>query len=620
MSVGKHALTQAVDARADEELVSFWEQAWPQAMACWSPYLKLGAPKLCLSTTESQKAGLQGSFAAIRLDNQRIVIDLEQVRKYHVEDYATEVLAHEIGHHMLAPGTMSDHLRCLARIRRGLPTLEQHVPMIANLYTDLLVNDRLQRSAGLRMDQVFRALIDTTNVPSHLWTLYLRIMEELWDLEPHELGSGATDDRLEGDAWLGARVIRVYGADWIDGAGRFAALVLPYLAEDTDALKDTDRHGDTIGAGEGSTPNGLAALDDGELNGSLHPSKDPRIVGDQAPLPRSAGDAQAKGAQGLGQSRPPYEYAQILRDAGMELSDLDAAAMYYRELALPHLVPFPRRLAPPVSDPLPEGLEPWALGDPLDDLDWFQSVLVSPTVFPGLTTVQRVWGNSEGPDPAEQPVDLDIYVDSSGSMPDPTVTLSYPALAGAIVCLSALRAGSAVQATLWSGPGQVLTTDGFIRDPNRILRVLIGYFGGSTQFPLGVLRSTYDPSRVLRRSVHLLQISDDGIDTMVAENDSRNDDGWSARQAMQRAGGGGTMVLQLYAPLDQQPQTREVATVAGIPFENSPLETIRNLRDVEGWRVYVVQTLEELLGFARAFAKEHYQPKPSAKPIAGSRQ
>jgi hypothetical protein len=601
----------------DQELVGLWEQAWPQAMACWSPYLKLGAPKLCLSTKESQKAGLQGSFAAIRLDNQRIVIDLEQVRTYHIEEYSTEVLAHEIGHHMLAPGTMTDHLRCLARIRRGLPTLEQHVPMIANLYTDLLVNDRLQRSAGLRMDQVFRALIDTSSVPNRLWTLYLRIMEELWDLEPHELGSGETDDRLDGDAWLGARVIRVYAADWIDGAGRFAALILPYLAEDADALKDSDRHGDTISAGAGSAPSGLAGLDDGEVNGSMHPSKDPRIVGDQVPTSRRTEEEVAKGGTGPGQCRPPYEYAQILRDAGMELSDLDAAAMYYRELALPHLVPFPRRLAPPVSDPLPEGLEPWALGDPLDDLDWFQSVMVSPTVFPGLTTVQRVWGNSEGSDPAEQPVDLDIYVDSSGSMPDPTTTLSYPALAGAIVCLSALRAGSAVQATLWSGPGQVLTTDGFIRDPNRILRVLIGYFGGSTQFPLGVLRDTYDPSRVLRRNVHLLQISDEGIDTMVAENDLRNDDGWSARQAMKRGGGGGTMVLQLYAPLDPKPQTRDVPTVANSEFLDSSFNTIRNLRDVEGWRVYDVQTLEELLGFARSFAKEHYQAKPEQKSADG---
>ena len=333
----------------DSTLIAQWEQAWPRAMACWSPFLKLRPPLLCTTTAEAVAAGLTGSFAAIRLDNQRITINLEEIRKYRIEGYAVEVLAHEIGHHMLAPGTMTDHVRCLARIRRGLPTLEQHVPMIANLYTDLLVNDRLQRSSGLRMHEVFRALIDPKSVPTKLWTLYLRIMEELWDLAPHELGSGETDDRMEGDAWLGSRLIRVYGSDWIDGAGRFAALVLPYLADDTDALKDAEVHGDTVRAGDGSRPSGLAAIDAGELGGAMHPSEDPRITGD----PTSSGSGSqnpsgdAPNGPGGGQSRPPFEYAQILRDAGLDLSDLDAAAMYYRELALPA----PRSVSPPPHSP-----------------------------------------------------------------------------------------------------------------------------------------------------------------------------------------------------------------------------------------------------------------------------
>ena len=590
----------------DATLIAEWEKAWPRATMCWSPFLKLRPPLLCTTTREAVEAGLTGSFAAIRLDNQRITINLEEVRRYGIEGYAVEVLAHEIGHHMLAPGTMTDHVRCLARIRRGLPTLEQHVPLIANLYTDLLVNDRLQRSSGLRMNEVFRALIDSESVPTRLWTLYLRIMEELWDLAPHELGSGETDDRMEGDAWLGARLVRVYGGEWIDGAGRFAALVLPYLAEDTDALKDATVHGDTVRAGDGSRPSGLAAIDAGELDGAMHPSEDPRITGDPTASAAGLPPGNAPAGPSAGQSRPPFEFAQILRDAGLDLSDLDAAAMYYRELALPHLVPFPRRRTPPVADPLPEGIEPWSLGDPLDDLDWFQSVMISPTVIPGLTTVQRVWGNSEGADPSDEPVDLDIYVDSSGSMPNPTQSLSYPALAGAVICLSALRAGSAVQATLWSGPGEVLTTDGFVRDPDRILRVLIGYFGGSTQFPLGVLRDTYAPSRVLRRRVHLLQISDEGIDTMVADADTPDDLGWSARRAMKRADGGGTMVLQLWGALDPTPGSPPS------PYLDSSYQTIRNLRDNEGWRVYPVSSLEQLLDFARAFSKEHYQPADDA--------
>ena len=40
------------------------------------------------------------------------------------------------------------------------------------------------------------------------------------------------DLELEGDAYLGARLIRSYAREWLDGSGRFAALCLPYLQED----------------------------------------------------------------------------------------------------------------------------------------------------------------------------------------------------------------------------------------------------------------------------------------------------------------------------------------------------------------------------------------------------
>src|SRR5690606_11610199 len=142
--------------------------------------------------------------------------------------------------------------------------------------------------------------------------------------------------------------------------------------------------------------------------------------------------------------------------AGLALSDHEVAVRYYREQAIPHLIPFPRRKLPQSTDPLPEGLEPWDIGEPLDDVDWVQSVLTSPTVVPGMTTVKRLWGTSPGNAPQLEPLDLDLYVDSSGSMANPQRQISYPALAGAVICLSALRVGARVQATLWSGTQQFL--------------------------------------------------------------------------------------------------------------------------------------------------------------------
>lgn len=142
----------------DDALIARWRAAWPDALAVWSRYTRLRDPRLCSTTVSAAGEGLSGSFAMIRLLDQSVVIDLQAVRQYALEDFGVEILAHEIGHHVLAPATALDHFRLIARMRRALPTLEQHAAMVANLYTDLCINDRLQRQAGLRMETIYRKL------------------------------------------------------------------------------------------------------------------------------------------------------------------------------------------------------------------------------------------------------------------------------------------------------------------------------------------------------------------------------------------------------------------------------------------------------------------------------
>ena len=125
--------------------------------------------------------------------------------------------------------------------------------MVANLYTDLLINDRLQRGAGLRMADIYRAIV-AGGEGGAVWALYTRIYEILWSLERGSLGGGKTDDRIEGDAWLGARLVRSYARDWLDGAGRFAALLLPHLLEDQKSAKLIEKLLDTQNAAAGGDP------------------------------------------------------------------------------------------------------------------------------------------------------------------------------------------------------------------------------------------------------------------------------------------------------------------------------------------------------------------------------
>lgn len=587
--------------RSSEQRLAHWRAAWPKALAHWSKYTRLHDPLLCETKVAAAKEGLSGSFAMIKLADKSVVIDMAAAGELALDDYAVEILAHEIGHHVLAPSTALDHFRLLARIRAGLPTLEGHAGMIANLYTDLLINDRLQRQEGLRMDGVYAKIHaahaanpEKNDAPANgLWTLYTGIYEELWGLERGSIGGPVKGDHIIGDVWLGARLVRVYAQDWLTGGSRFAALVLPYLVAGDGAGAMTALLQDTAMAGEGSEPGAISNIDPGEQGDNIHPSKDSQITGEapddgtgaQTDDGDNSMDPGGKGRQ-KGQRREPFEYGEILRAAGVTLSDSEIAMRYYREQALPHLVSFPKRVQSRLAEPQIEGMEQWDLGDPLEYIDWLGSLIQAPQPIPGVTTMRRTYGEEAGSDQQVQPVDLDLYVDSSGSMPNPKRQISYLTLAGTIIALSALKSGARVQATLWSGKKQFMSTDGFVTREQDVLNILTGFYGGATAFPIHKLRDTYADRDAHSRVAHILMISDDGISTMFDE-DEQGRSGWDiSARALACAGGGGTMALNLWS-LDEQPwKTRA--------------------EQEQGWHIERVSDFAELVTFARSFSQRHY--------------
>ncbi len=577
-----------------EDLRERWMEAWPRALACWSPFVKLRDPVFCLTEAEQRANNLSESFAKIGLADQDIWVGLVEVDRRGLQDLSTEVLAHEIGHHIFAPGDLGDHARALMRARRGLPGQEQHAPLIVNLYQDLLINDRLQRSARLDMAGLYRRMEASRpkgEKTSSLWNLYMRIYEILWALQSGTLARGPVDDATEGDAQLGARLIRSYAHDWLRGSGRFAALCLRYLIADgknQPRLVRAQLDATELGKG-GEIPMGLGDLDPGELSECQHPSLDPVLTGLDGEGKEEAGAGEA-----TGQAREPFELGQVLRAMGMNVSDEDLAARYYREKALPHIIPFPRRELPQSEEPEMEGLEPWDFGSPLEDVDWLESVIASPRVVPGVTTRQRFWGKMDGAQPRVEPVDLDLYLDCSGSMPNPRTSMSFLALAGTIVMLSALRVGSAVQATLWSGVNQFVCTPGFVRDEAALMRILTGFIGGGTAFPLHMFRKTYENRKPHDRPVHILIVSDEGVDTM-ASRDERGTDGMElARMALEKARAGGTMVLNLWSDKN---------------LENPYFK----LAAAMGWDIHRVTGWEQLVSFARAFSRRQYYREPAER-------
>lgn len=590
---------------ADEydPLRTAWQAAWPAALAHWSRFVQLHEPAWCVTPAEEKKEHLSGSFAMIRLVDHAIVVSLRQVKESGLERFAAEILAHEIGHHVYCPADLTDNARLFARIRAGLPTKEAYAPLVSNLYSDLLINDRLQRSAGLDMAGVYKQLGGDENGESQLWAVYLRIYESLWNLPKGELARGEADARLEQDARLGARLIRSYAKDWVQGAGRFAALCLPYLiADDEKGLlcKKFVLLCDTRCAGDGGFPDGLTEIEDGELC-PIHPAEDPDLTGLDIPFEESDGDGASRGRTPGALSgrktaktfRQPFEYAEVLKAAGVNLDVREITARYYRELALPHLIPFPVKHLPQAADPLPEGLDLWDIDTPLERMDWFGTLLSGPNPIPGVTTRQRLYGESPSGDPATRPFDLYLGIDCSGSMGDPAHHLSYPVLAGAIIALSALRAGSKVKVVLSGEPGKTLSTDGFVRTQAVVLKTLASYLGTGYSFGIHRLAETFDDDGKRKHPSHILVVSDNDIFSML-EQKGGGRLGWDvALEAIRQCGGGGTYVLQLPTAVlsDQWPQ---------------PVRANLDRMKRDGWAVSLVNTMEELVAFARQFSKANY--------------
>ncbi|MCR2799816.1 VWA domain-containing protein [Microbacterium sp. zg-Y818] len=479
------------------------------------------------------------------------------------------VFAHEIGHHVLAPSTRIDALKIRHQLGRALVASgadairKDDLALLSNLWTDLLVNARvamLQRRRDGEPEpgiiRLSRALYrDSYDTPHRLWWVYLRTYELVWNLPaatlcaaqppapPAPRAVDAFDEvpldqipahrrmseemlrnaRREAariaaeldsvittrpalDADLLAGLVRTFAVDPVGGALRFGVLAAPYLVEG-------QRRG---GPGIAGAPGGCAADE-----AAPTPHELGRVLADRrlsGALPDRSGREPARGTgrSTVRAGDAPGQSLDLART--LELySTVDAEAVtaaWYRLEATPWVRPLrQRRPARPVPE-LPGPLEAWELGDDLADIDWSATLQAGADIVPGVTTRRRSFLDDE-PEPQESSIALDLYVDSSGSMPDPRDG-SPAVLAGTILALSVLRGGGRVRVTSFSGSGQVAGDEAFSRDPARIVGDLAWFFAGGTTFPLDLLERRYaplpPPAEEVRR--HLVVLSDDGLESM----------------------------------------------------------------------------------------------------------
>ncbi len=189
-------------------------------------------------------------------------------------------------------------------------------------------------------------------------------------------------------------------------------------------------------------------------------------------------------------------------------------ARQYARLVEQHLVRLPATVPPP--DPyLPTVPEAWQAGDDPRAIDWTRSGLAAGR----LAAIAPLRRELEADLPAEASLDipaLEIYLDTSGSMPDPSAAVNVMTLAALILATSAIRKRGVVRAVVYSYGNPRVSAWLYGEDVARAF--LLQYAGGGTLFPFDVLEHHADERRDALRVV----ISDSDFLANCAEKGARD--------------------------------------------------------------------------------------------------
>lgn len=538
--------------------------AWQSALDLWG--VQLHPPNMVRDSAT-------GTFAWFTFPPS-ISIDLDELTRQGAENHLISVFAHEIGHHVLSPSTRIVSFKLAQQMARAIVASDPRraVPVtsmarhLSNLWSDLLINDRVVRMQrrlhpGAEPDMIalWRTLTAREPVTNAAWWVLMRAYELLWslpsntlcpndppsvpeavredvrarqDVDPATLDVSMVREDLRGkerthraaamrvraiqdelllsqpvqpvaDAEYVAQAVRTFGADPVSGALTFGMVLVPYLVLESIIPDRAD-----LPAG-GCAEHGGAPATAAELAQVL---ADPRL--DEPPVhPAAAAVGASVSEQMSGQS---YGIAETL--ALFAGSDPNAVMLaWYEAQARPWIRPLLQSGRGVADHGVPGPLETWELGDDATELDWPATLAVNPVVVPGVTTRRRTQ-LPDDPVTTTEAVTLDLYIDSSGSMPRPERG-SPAVLAGMILVLSVLKGGGRVRVTSWSGRGQVAGDSVYTRDRLEIMRQLTTFFSGGTVFPLDLLARRYPSSDQgfsgdrdeLR---HLVVLSDDGLTSL----------------------------------------------------------------------------------------------------------
>jgi len=536
-------------------------RAWHDALAVWDVKASLSPPQPYEGGGGSHWSGDE-PLAYIDLETRQVVVNLKLLAEMGAATSLTAVLAHEIGHHVRYPHTLGLAAALEVMERRLIPGLKQS---LTNLFFDLLVNESVGRTRAEELCAVYRGFVGQGKAVdvSPLFFFYLAIYEELWGKEPGALVPKALIPKMEGD-YPGCRAdARVFAQTFYDLEGiylQFAYFCCCFLRYIPDPSKNAYRipmgadvprpDVDDYDGALGGNPEVEDALEEAGARG---------WIADAGGVEREDGDPLAA-IDRITEHMPGAQQAAF-REA--------LVSKHYKRLVDQHVIELPA-VRPSPEPFLPTVTEEWEWGDNPRAIDWTATVL-SQGHLAGTRPLRRELEPEPPPDLAADLPAVEIYLDTSGSMPNPAASLNAMTLAAQVLAASAIRKKGIVRGVVYSS-GQPLVSP-WMYDEETARKFLLNYSGGGTDYPFQLLLTHADERP-------------DAIRVIVSDSDFLyNVRGKGAIDALRHGIQRSRVLVALLALRDGGQAAREA------------------LKDVLGETKFRLAVVADLAGFAKAAAE-----------------
>ncbi|MDP6945976.1 MAG: hypothetical protein QF464_17630, partial [Myxococcota bacterium] len=157
------------------------------------------------------------------------------------------------------------------------------------------------------------------------------------------------------------------------------------------------------------------------------------------------------------------------------------ASRHYARLVERHLIKVPATESPDAPAlSLPTTTTPWEVGDDVRSIDWLASVLNAGEMA-GAMPLRREMIPDDSPRADGEIPNIEIYLDTSGSMPDPQRRTNAMSLAAQILATATTRQGGRVRGIIYSS-GPPHCSD-WIANEAQACAFFMNYSGGGTDYP-----------------------------------------------------------------------------------------------------------------------------------------